>query len=181
MSWTYTTCRWPSREVWLAALAAQGWQDGAPPGVDLIVAGTLYGPLPDDQTPSEALPGWYVSAAFRAPAAPPDAWADLVIEPPEGMAVHRRPAPPTLADYQAAIEAHVEATARERGYSSAVSCASYVGSTVPAWAAEAAAFVVWRDQIWLEVFQALAAVQQGAAPPTIAGLIARFPAMEWPA
>jgi hypothetical protein len=48
----------------------------------------------------------------------------------------------------AAVEARVEAQARALGYSSAAHLASYVASTVPAWAAEARAFIEWRDAVW---------------------------------
>lgn len=89
--------------------------------------------------------------------------------------------PPTLADYQAAVERHVEATAGIKGYRSAESCAGYAASTVDAWAEEAAAFIAWRDKVWLSVFATLAAVQGGAPAPTVRGLIAALPAMEWPA
>jgi hypothetical protein len=92
------------------------------------------------------------------------------------------PPPPTpeqvQAAYTAAIEAHVEATARARGYSSALSCASYAGSTVPAWQAEGAAFVAWRDDVWTAALAMLAAVQAGGAIPE--SPIAGLPEMEWP-
>jgi len=82
----------------------------------------------------------------------------------------------TQADYAAAIDAHVEAAAQSRGYKSAANCAGYATSTVPTWAAEAAAFVAWRDAVWLSVF----AAQSLAKVSTIDALIASLPAMEWP-
>lgn len=88
---------------------------------------------------------------------------------------------PTLEAYRLAVMAHVDATATQRGYDNAVSCAGYVNSTVLAWAAEAAAFVAWRDAVWIAVFGRMAEVQAGAPPPSIAGLIAGLPAIEWPA
>jgi hypothetical protein len=86
----------------------------------------------------------------------------------------------SLADYQRAVEAHVVATAQTRGYYSDVSLASYLGSTNAAWAAEAAAFVAWRDDVWETTLAALAAWQSGGDAPTIAGLIAELPAIAWP-
>jgi hypothetical protein len=83
------------------------------------------------------------------------------------------------AAYTAAIEAHVEATARARGYTSAVSCATYAASTIPAWQAEGAAFVAWRDDVWTAALAMLAAVQAGGAIPE--SPIAGLPEMEWPA
>ena len=90
------------------------------------------------------------------------------------------PTPEQLqAAYTAAIEAHVEATARARGYTSAVSCATYAASTVPAWQAEGAAFVAWRDDVWSAALAMLAAVQAGGEIPE--SPIAGLPEMEWPA
>jgi len=93
------------------------------------------------------------------------------------------PPPPTPEQMQAAytdaIKAHVEATAQARGYSSALSCASYAGSTVPAWQAEGAAFMIWRDDVWEAALAMLAAVQAGGAIPE--SPIAGLPEMVWPA
>ncbi len=94
------------------------------------------------------------------------------------------PAPPDpaaiQAAYTAAVEAHVDATARERNYRDATSCASYVASTNTAWAAEAEAFVAWRDAVWSEVLAVYAAVLGGADLPALPDLIADLPAMVWP-
>lgn len=87
---------------------------------------------------------------------------------------------PAVADYARAVDAHVDATAKARGYNSAESCASYVASTHAAWRDEAAAFIAWRDAVWVSVFTQMAAVQQGGAPPTMAALLAALPPMEWP-
>lgn len=88
---------------------------------------------------------------------------------------------PDPATYAAAITAHIEAAARSRQYDSAFSLASYTGSTVPGWAAEAQAFVAWRDAVWT---YALAAMGEVAAAereaPTVDGLIAELPTIEWP-
>lgn len=131
--------------------------------LNIVVADASWQPG-DGLTKREATPGCEIGGRWTGsgwePAAPPL---------------------PTQAEYQAAIEAHVEATAKARSYSSAVSCASYLNSTVTAWAAEAAAFVSWRDQVWLEVYETLAAVQGGAPAPTIAELVAGLPAIGWPA
>lgn len=77
--------------------------------------------------------------------------------------------PPTpeqiIAAFTAAIDAHVETAARAWGYNGAAHLASYVASTVPQWAAEATAFVAWRDQVWLAAMALLADVQAGEAEP----------------
>lgn len=90
-------------------------------------------------------------------------------------------AKPDIRDYQSAIEAHVDAIARQRDYSSAVSCASYANSTIIAWADEAAAFIEWRDAVWAYAFTELAAAQNGQrVAPTITGFLAELPAIAWP-
>jgi hypothetical protein len=177
--WTFRAYRFADAAAYAASLAIHGWQDGTPPGVDLLVTGTLHAVPVGDDTPGEALPGWHVAAAFRDMAAPA-AWAAQQILPPEGMAVLGQPSAMGLGDYQAAIDAHVQATAHARSYNDANSCASYVVSTVPAWRAEAEAFVAWRDQVYLETFEALAAVQDGAPAPSVEGFVASLPAMVWP-
>lgn len=94
------------------------------------------------------------------------------------------PESPTLEDYRAAIRAHVDATAQARDYDNAVSCASYVNSTNPQWAAEAQAFVAWRDAVWAYVFAELAKVENGQRPqPAIEEFVGELTAavpMEWP-
>lgn len=81
-----------------------------------------------------------------------------------------------MAQIQQAVDAHVEATAKARGYNGAAHCASYVASTVQAWAAEATAFVAWRDAVWLAVFAGM----DEPVPATAEDLIAALPQIEWP-
>jgi hypothetical protein len=135
-----------------------------------FVADLGFGPyhvIPDDAVAPAGLWDWAVAQAARL-------GDDLQFEP--------GPPPPTpeqmQAGYTAAIEAHVEATARARGYTSAVSCATYATSTNPAWQAEGAAFVAWRDDVWSAALAMLAAVQAGGAIPE--SPIAGLPEMEWP-
>ena len=100
-----------------------------------------------------------------------------------GFAAKAPPAPPapTLADYSAAIQTIIEATAQARGYDSSISLISYATSSNPQWAAEAKAFAAWRDQIWTYVYTQLAAVQSGQrAQPSAYALVAEIPAISWP-
>lgn len=91
------------------------------------------------------------------------------------------PAAPSLSEYAAALQHHIDETATVRGYGNGVMLASYVASTNAAWAAEAAAFVAWRDAVWLAAYAELAAVQSGAHPaPTTEAFIAGLPAIAWP-
>lgn len=99
----------------------------------------------------------------------------------DGAQIGDRVRPVTLADYVAAIEAHIEATASAKAYSGAVSLAIYVNSTVPQWAAEAAAFVAWRDGVWSYAYAEMAKVQAGTrSQPTVAELVAELPSIGWP-
>lgn len=87
-----------------------------------------------------------------------------------------------LASMTAAIDAHVDDVARSRSYSGAVSLASYVASTNATWAAEAQAFVAWRDAVWSFALAELARVEAGEIqPPALADLIASLPVITWPA
>ena len=101
----------------------------------------------------------------------------------QGMEISPYVAPaPTQADYQSAVDAHVVAVAQARGYKTDVSLASHVTSTLPAWAAEAVAFVAWRDAVWMHVFAQLALVQSGdREQPSVDALVAELPAIAWPA
>lgn len=94
----------------------------------------------------------------------------------------RSPRPPDQYSYASAIDARVEKVALSRGYSSASTLASYVNSTVPAWSAEAVAFVAWRDAVWSYAYAQLSAVQSGSRPqPTVDELVAELPTITWPA
>lgn len=89
---------------------------------------------------------------------------------------------PTEADYAAAIQAHVDATVKAKGYANGVALAGYSTSTIPTWAAEAATFIAWRDATWIYAYTELAKVQGGhRTQPTISELVAELPAIEWPA
>jgi hypothetical protein len=83
------------------------------------------------------------------------------------------------------IQAHIDATAQERGYFDALACVSYRGDAEePIWAAEAEAFHRWRTRVWRIAHALLAEVEADAAPPPAdeAELFARLdlPAMGWP-
>lgn len=102
-----------------------------------------------------------------------------IVEPPEPEPVPETP--PTLSGFRLAIQAHIDAAAASRSYDSGVTCASYLGSTVPAWAAEAAAFVAWRDAVWAHAYLELAKVEAGTREtPTIAGFLGELPEPAWP-
>lgn len=87
----------------------------------------------------------------------------------------------TVEDYRLAIQAHVDAAAQSRSYDSGTSLASYVASTNPQWAGEAAAFVAWRDAVWAYAYAELdKVVSAEREQPTIAAFIGELPLIDWP-
>lgn len=91
------------------------------------------------------------------------------------------PPAPTAETYAAAIQAHVDATAKAKGYADGVALAGYSTSTIPTWASEAATFIAWRDQVWLHAYTELAKVQAGQrTAPTVEVFLTELPAKQWP-
>jgi hypothetical protein len=156
-------CEWLGKEdrmMHLRCKRTDGTFVGTANGLDFHI-------IPDDPDASSGLWDWASAEAVRL-------GDDLPFEP----------APPALtpeqvqAAYTAAIEAHVEATARARGYTSAVSCATYAVSTIPAWKAEGVAFVAWRDGVWTAALASLAAVKNGGPIPD--NPLTGLPQIQWP-
>ncbi|NTH50473.1 hypothetical protein G6L09_05725 [Agrobacterium rhizogenes] len=88
---------------------------------------------------------------------------------------------PGLSDYTGSIAAMMDAKAKERRYENALSIATYIGSANIQWAAEAQAFVFWRDEIWGYCYAELDKVQAGTrSQPTVADFLAELPTLEWP-
>lgn len=84
--------------------------------------------------------------------------------------------------FESAIQEHVDAAPMEKLFRDGVTMASYVASTNPQWAAEAQAFVAWRDAVWAYAFAELDKVLLGQRPqPTIPDFIAELPPIVWPA
>jgi hypothetical protein len=153
--WTYRTYQWADEAAWLAALTAAGWQEGPPPEVALAVVGQV-----------EDGAGWQVCAGWRG-VPEPDGWGARAV--PD--AVQTLEPVPTLPVLIAAVDDLVEATARGMDYKGAAHCAGYVSSTVPQWAAEALAFVAWRDAVWVTAY----GIDPALMPRTVAGLLALLP------
>ncbi|MCA0275881.1 MAG: hypothetical protein LCH86_07755 [Proteobacteria bacterium] len=87
---------------------------------------------------------------------------------------------PTVDDYKMAIVSMLDGKAQERRYDSAVSISTYTGSTNPLWAAEASAFVAWRDNVWAYAYAELDKVMASLRPqPTVAELLSELPPFEW--
>lgn len=89
---------------------------------------------------------------------------------------------PVLADYAAAIQAHVDAVAKSREFNDGVTAATYLTSTIPRWKADAEVFVVWRDTVWAYSYGELDKVRNGVRQqPAIDAFINELPVIEWPA
>jgi hypothetical protein len=91
------------------------------------------------------------------------------------------PPAPIEADYTAAIVALLDVKARERRYDGALSLSTYIGSANTQWAAEAVAFVAWRDAVWIYAYSELEKVQGGLRPqPSVVDFVAELPLLTWP-
>lgn len=127
------------------------------------ITGIATADLPPDFTTARYV--WRAGALVRRPD-PPPSQAEILAK---------------LRDYAAAINAHINEVAGARGYDSGVSCVSYLTSSSPAWAAEAAVFVLWRDAVWIAAYAALATYQADGVAPDLGRLLAALPAIRWPA
>lgn len=94
--------------------------------------------------------------------------------------------PLPLADqieiYRREVSSHIDKVAQSKRYDDATSLASYVNSTNTEWAAQAVAFVAWRDLVWDHVFAVFEAALGGITPlpesPT--ALMQSLPFIVWP-
>jgi len=84
-------------------------------------------------------------------------------------------------EFTDAIQAHLDAFARTRGYDGILSAASYATSTVPQFKAEGQYAVEARDRTWDAAYAILGAVLAGERPmPTLREIFAELPALAWP-
>lgn len=91
------------------------------------------------------------------------------------------PEPPTEDGYRLAIQSILDAAAKSRRYESGSTLAGYVTSTNPQWAAEAQAFVAWRDAVWAYAYAEMEKVLTGQRPqPTIEAFLAELEPITWP-
>ena len=100
------------------------------------------------------------------------------------LAAFLAPSPETPAQVQArmsaAIQARLDAFARERLYDGILSLCTYAASTDAAFAAEGQRGVDLRDATWRAAWAILADVLAGArAVPTLEQLFSELPALEW--
>lgn len=84
-------------------------------------------------------------------------------------------------EYSDAIQAHLEAKARERHYDSIQSAVSYRGDPNAQFAAEAEALFAWRSAVWTYAAAELDKVTAGQRDqPGIEEFVGELPAFVWP-
>ena len=91
------------------------------------------------------------------------------------------PQVPTVAEYTSSVQNHLDTEAKTRNYDGILSACTYAGSSVPKFAAEGQACVLWRDSVWASCYAILEEVQAGQRqPPTVPELLALLPVIAWP-
>ena len=112
-------------------------------------------------------------------------YEDLIAEVEATYVPPAPPAPPSIEEqiavFDAALVAHLDATARERRYDNRVTCALRAGYPGP-FQAEGITFAAWMDQCNALAYQLLTEVAAGTRPmpDSPQALIDLMPAMEWP-
>ena len=91
------------------------------------------------------------------------------------------PPAPTVADFERALDAHLDAKAQERRYTDRFTCALRAGYPGP-FQAEGAAFASWMDACNAYAYQLLVQVQAGTRPPpaSVAAFVEELPDLVWP-
>lgn len=145
--------------------------------------------LPDGSQVSPAYDGWalrgYELHTIQAADPVPSGYqvvstsAQIVDGVPKWVNI-TQPIPTSIDDYKTAFDAHLDSVAQSKSYDNRVTIATYAGSTNAGWAAEAQAFIEWRDAALASMFAQLAAVQAGGDAPTIAQFITALPEIVWP-
>lgn len=87
----------------------------------------------------------------------------------------------TIEQFRNAIQTRVNEVAKSRLYEDGNSLASYVASTNEVWAAEAQAFVAWRDYVWAYSYSELEKVLNGSREkPSVEEFFSEIDSIEWP-
>lgn len=79
------------------------------------------------------------------------------------------------------IQLFIDQKAQEKEYKDALSCISYVGSSVLIWHEEASTFKEWRDLVYAYTYDYLGGVESGIIPtPTFEDFFKNMPVLRWP-
>ena len=83
--------------------------------------------------------------------------------------------------FTAAIQAHLDAKARERQYDGIQTATTYRDDPNPAFAAEGQALFAWRSAVWTYATAELVKVKNGERDiPPISAFLGELPAFIWP-
>ena len=170
----HTAHRFADEAAMRTALGAQ-----EPEALDVIGIARTRGVENSDGevvTASVELAGWHVNAVWEG--AVHAAWTASVIPPMDaprwwsGVPVEAASVPaPDILTLLASVDAAIEAVARSMTYSSALHCISYLNGPNEAWAAEAAAFLVWRNAVWV----AALTLNPASPPASVEAALALLP------
>lgn len=88
----------------------------------------------------------------------------------------------TKAQFEAAIQAFIDAKPREKDFRDGVTLASYVADEdEPLWADQAKAFIKWRTAVWKYAYAELAKALAGEREiPAVDAFLTELPAIVWP-
>ena len=85
-----------------------------------------------------------------------------------------------IADYISALEAHMDALAKAKGYDDRKTCALRAGIVGSPFQVEGVKFALWMDNCYALGYTIIAEVQSGVrAMPTIEEFIAELPVLVW--
>jgi hypothetical protein len=81
-----------------------------------------------------------------------------------------------------AVSGHLNVIAQQRRYTDGVSLATYANSRNSIWAAEAEAFIDWRDEVWEYTYSEMDKALNGTRelPSEPMDFISELPFIEWP-
>ena len=110
-----------------------------------------------------------------------EAGVPITIESWVASYIPEPPVPLTMQDFDSALTAHLDNTARSRKYDNRVTCALRAGYPGP-FQAEGQAFAQWMDACNAFAYQLLAEVEAGntPAPQTVEEFISSLPVISWP-
>lgn len=115
--------------------------------------------------PDECQPAWtYIDGHFAPPVIPEPIYTKEEL----------------LNKFTLAMQEFINKTAIEKGYDSALSCASYLHSTNQKWQSESQVFIAWRDLIWEQIIMEYISIEAGADIPNVMIFINSLPKIVWP-
>jgi len=114
--------------------------------------------------PDDCIPGWdFVNGDVVRPVIP------------------EKTLPEILHEFNQGLQNFINSVSMQKQYESALHCATYATSTVAEWAAEAQAFIAWRDSVWTYSYAELAKFENSERQPvSFEDFLTELPAIVWP-